>query len=558
MKRRIFQLSGIAVLVIFTGLFSCKKELKLDDQTVAIVGQYAIPFEKYKNRYQEYLDVTYQKDNLFLRLGVLRNMINEVLLKRYDDNSAILENEEFKKDWQWVKDELLLAYLKEDDIYSKIKISDREARQAFLRLNERIAARHLYAPTEEEANRLYNLLMHGASFDSLAREVFTDSTLRNNGGYLGYFTWGEMDPAFEDMAYQMKVGEISKPVKTAQGYSIIKVEDRKRVPILTENEYLKKKGQIIRFLKVSKRKQAEKDYLKKVVDLNAFEFNESGVKDLLKMVQNRTEQAGKEKQPINFNQMVVRYPGLEWNVQKALDEIKQIPAYHRQRIDSPEKLKAAIKGLIIKQKLLAIAHSKGYEDLPEVKHAMDNARNNLYLKYKRKEVLAASSVPDSALKTYYRKNIWKFKNPQKINVREILVADLSSALNVKKQLLDGANFAELARRYSLRDWTARNGGLTGYAELNRFGNLKGKLWQAPVGKLIGPLKIENVYGLFRVEGKIDAQPAPFEQIKDQVLQEYKGENQTELLRAYLQELRNKVKIQRNLPLVKSFVLENKE
>ena len=214
--------------------------------------------------------------------------------------------------------------------------------------------------------------------------------------------------------------------------------------------------------------------------------------------------------------------------------------------------------LIIKQKLLAIAHSKGYEDLPEVKHAMDNARNNLYLKYKRKEVLAASSVPDSALKTYYRKNIWKFKNPQKINVREILVADLSSALNVKKQLLDGANFAELARRYSLRDWTARNGGLTGYAELNRFGNLKGKLWQAPVGKLIGPLKIENVYGLFRVEGKIDAQPAPFEQIKDQVLQEYKGENQTELLRAYLQELRNKVKIQRNLPLVKSFVLENKE
>lgn len=65
MKRRIFQLSGIAVLVIFTGLFSCKKELKLDDQTVAIVGQYAIPFEKYKNRYQEYLDVTYQKTIYF-------------------------------------------------------------------------------------------------------------------------------------------------------------------------------------------------------------------------------------------------------------------------------------------------------------------------------------------------------------------------------------------------------------------------------------------------------------------------------------------------------------
>lgn len=558
MKNRILQITGIAVLVFVVGFLSCKKELKLDDQTVAIVGQYAIPFEKYKNRYQEYLDVTYQKDNLFLRLGVLRNMINEVLLKHYDDNSAILENEEFKKDWNWVKNELLLAYLKEDDIYSKIKISDQDARQAFVRLNERIAARHLYAPTEEEANRLYNLLMKGASFDSLARETFTDSTLRSNGGYLGYFTWGDMDPAFEDVAYQMKIGEISKPVKTAQGYSIIKVEDRKRVPILTENEYLKKKGQIIRFLKISRRKKAEKDYLEKIIDLKALEFNEAGLKDLLNVLLKKTDQAGEEKKPVNFNQMVVRYPGLEWNVQEALKEINQIPVYHRQRIDNQEKLKAAIKGLIINKKLLAIAQAKGYEDLPEMKHAMENAQNNLYLKYKRKEILAASTVPDSALKTYYRKNIWKFKNPKKINVREILVADLASALKLKKQLLDGADFAELARQYSLRDWTARNGGLTGYAELDRFGNLKEKLWQAPVGKLIGPIKIENVYGLFRVEGKIDAQPVPFEQIKDRVLEEYKGENQTELMRAYLEKQRKKVKIQRNLQLVKSFVLENKE
>ncbi|MHB2154270.1 peptidylprolyl isomerase [Calditrichota bacterium GD2] len=552
-----FKITIIAAVIFFTGFTACKKELKLDEHTVAIVGEYAIPFEQYKNRYQEYLDVTYQKDNLFLRLGVLRNMINEILLKHYDDNRPILNSEEYQNDQEWVKKEMLLAYLKEDDIYSKIRVTDQEAREAFVRLNEKIAARHLYAPTEEEANRLYELLMKGASFDSLAREVFTDSTLRSNGGYLGYFTWGDMDPAFEDAAYQMKIGEISKPVKTAQGYSIIKIEDRKRVPILTETEYVKKKGQIIRFIKISKRKPAEKKYLQKVVDLKAFQFDEQAVEELLTALKDKQE-LEQEAKPIDLSKTVVRYKTEKWNGSELLKAIKKIPSYHRDRIDSSEKLKAAIKGLIVNHKLLKIAEQKDYARLPEVKHALANAKNNLYLKYKRKYILQNATVPDSILQQYYRKNIWKFKEPRKINVREILVADLQTALKIKKQLLDGADFAQLARKYSLRGWTAQNGGETGYAELDRFGKLKDKFWNTPVGKIIGPLKIENVYGLFRVEGKIDAQPVSFGQIKDQVEEEYKGENQTEIMRAYLQKLRKKVKIERNLDLVKSFVLDNKE
>ncbi len=547
----------IAFLVAFFYFFSCKKRLQLNDQIVAIVGDYAIPFEQYRDRYQEYLDVTYQKDNLFLRLGVLRNMINEILLKHYDNNQNPLNSEAFKKEWNWVKHEILLAYLKEDAIYSKIYISDQEARQAFVRLNQKIAARHLYAPNKEEAERLYRLLKQGASFDSLAHEVFTDSTLKNNGGYLGYFTWGDMDPAFEDTAYHLKVGQISHPVKTAQGYSIIKVEDRKSVPLLTENEYLKKKGQIIRFLKLNKRKKAVKAYLQKIIDFNGFEFENNALKALLGLI-SRANVQQQEETPADVNQTVVRYKNESWSLGTLLQQIEQIPDYHKKRIDSIEKLKAAIKGLIINQKLLSIAKSKNYENLPEVKHALANARNNLFLKYKRRQILEQATIPDSVLKEYYRKNIWKFKAHQKINVREILVSDFQQALKIKKQLLDGQDFAKLARTYSLREWTARQGGLTGYADLERFGNLKQKLWQAPIGKLIGPIKIENVYGIFRVEGKVEPTPLPFDQIKDEVLEEYKGENQTEIVRAYLQKLRQKVQIKRNLKRVKSFVLENKE
>ncbi|NOX89981.1 MAG: hypothetical protein GXO77_13230 [Calditrichaeota bacterium] len=542
-------ISGL--LLVFT--LGCKKELKLDDQTVAIVGKYSVAFKDYKSRYQEYLDATYQKDNLFLRLGVLRNMINEILLRNYDDNKEIFENPEFKKEINWAKKEMVLAYLKEEDIYSKIEVSDEQARKAFMRLNEKIAARHLYAPTEEEAYRLYNLLMKGASFDSLARVVFTDSTLKNNGGYLGYFTWGDMDPAFEDAAYGMKPGEISKPVKTAQGYSIIKVEDRKKAPILTETEYLKKKEQIIRILKISKKKEYERKYLKTVFDEQKLSFNDESLKQLLDLIKNG-ESSSKEISPTVLKREAAEYDGQKLSIGTVLKEIRQIPYYHRKRIDNLKKLKAAIKGLLINNTLLNIAEEKNYAQVPEVKRAIQNAENNLYLKYKRKEVLAKAQVPDSVLRVYYRKKIKKFNKPPLIDVREILVKDFQRALRLKKRLLDGEDFAALAKKYSLRQWSAQKGGEIGYSELDRFGNLKKILWDAPVGKIIGPVKIEDYYGLFRVEGKIESKPMTFEEAKEAVLEEYKGEFQTELMRDYLKKLRQKVPVKRNLNLVKKFIL----
>jgi peptidyl-prolyl cis-trans isomerase D len=64
-------------------------------------------------------------------------------------------------------------------------------------------------------------------FAAAAKEYSDDKATADKGGDLGFFKKGQMDPAFDKVAFSMKPGEISEPFRTQLGYCILKVEERK-------------------------------------------------------------------------------------------------------------------------------------------------------------------------------------------------------------------------------------------------------------------------------------------------------------------------------------------
>ncbi len=135
--------------------------------------------------------------------------------------------EEFKKMW-------LITTLLKKEVEEKAKITDEKELKEFYDKNPQefmggaeIKSSHILVATEAEAKDIHEKIKKGEDFAKLAKKVSKDQGSANRGGDLGFFKRGMMVPEFEQVAFSLKPGEVSSPVKSRFGFHIIKVTDKK-------------------------------------------------------------------------------------------------------------------------------------------------------------------------------------------------------------------------------------------------------------------------------------------------------------------------------------------
>ncbi|KAJ5294602.1 hypothetical protein PENANT_c006G04584 [Penicillium antarcticum] len=92
-----------------------------------------------------------------------------------------------------------------------------------------INVRHILCEKHAKKEEALEKLRNGTKFDEVAREFSEDKA--RQGGSLGWKTRGALDPAFENVAFELEASSTGNPkyaeVKTGHGYHIIMVEGRK-------------------------------------------------------------------------------------------------------------------------------------------------------------------------------------------------------------------------------------------------------------------------------------------------------------------------------------------
>ncbi|RPI53133.1 MAG: hypothetical protein EHM49_04665 [Deltaproteobacteria bacterium] len=165
------------------------------------------------------------------------------------------------------------------EIEGKVKINDDEIETYYKGHGEEFAnpesvkARHIlltvpegadekaWKEAESKARDIKKKLKNGGDFAELAKEYSDDPGSKNKGGDLGFFTKGRMVPEFESVAFSLKPGELSDPVKTSFGYHIIEAQEKKAASTKTLAEV---QAQIRQTLQREKQQQLQDALIEKL------------------------------------------------------------------------------------------------------------------------------------------------------------------------------------------------------------------------------------------------------------------------------------------------------
>ncbi|MCM2276734.1 MAG: peptidylprolyl isomerase [Oligoflexia bacterium] len=165
------------------------------------------------------------------RRQVLNTLIDQEILVSEASKEKLDQSAEYKDALEVFKKHWLSSKMLEKNIAPKI--TDQAVKRYFEEHKARystdqVHAMHILLSDEKTAQDvLKQASAPGADFQALAEKHSKDPSAKNNRGDLGFFGRDRMVPEFTESAFAGKPGELVGPVKTAYGYHVIKVVEKK-------------------------------------------------------------------------------------------------------------------------------------------------------------------------------------------------------------------------------------------------------------------------------------------------------------------------------------------
>jgi len=530
------------VFVTFSSLFAQQEE----DKIIAEIGPIKITVGEFKKRYEMIPQIGRHikgREN-HLKAEILYSIIAEKLWALESENLGFDSTDVMKLSFQNIKDMNLRDALYRKVILDKVEILPETINEAKRRALYYLNTKFIHSMDENEINQISNKIKNGTSFDSILVKR-QEYSLQTNNFYQVHF--GQMSEIAENILFNLKLYEVSNPIKSPEGFYIFKLYS-------IENEIIKNEKQannmIQKVNRVVEERANENLYQKfyksffpgRKVKTDGELFWSLSNKLIKTLEKRRILEDKKPNETVylaseDFMQMKndfgkdtldLPFIFLE-NKSISLKQFLYAFAFEGfySNFTEPNKIRAQlnsrVKRFIEQEFLTKEAQEEGLQNLPEVKEDIKMWRDNYLATLYKQTLFDSSRVSEEEIKEYYIKSKSLGSVQTLINIIEISSKNLDDIVNTFDALDNGSDFRELAYANLKNKNIKPESGLVTTTSMGEIGQIAKNL---SVGDIYGPIEIGDKYVIFKLIDKQEDSiklPKEFNEIKAELKKELKGQ-----------------------------------
>lgn len=503
----------------------------------------------------------------------LDDLIEErlILLAAYEsgmDQDSIMQEkiQDFKRrtliDMLWQKEVVDFVVSEKDirDFYAKSDIQV-DGRKIEVYVDARADSAE-EAAALEKAEDLIRKAKEGQSFSRLARQYSDDRRTARKGGRIDPL-WYQLggDPVIE-AAFSMKKGEISEPIRTRSGYTILMVDDVQEVNKRSYEEAYDGMKQYILNVRQDEAQQRAKAYLDTLWKERNAEWNEETI-DTLTTLFRRWKKGHNQMVlidslavlPEDFkNRKIFTSQKHDFTVADLREYYRtSLARFNRLAMENKSSFRRVLLGELQSRLLVDQAVRDRLDQSGTYRKQMKEKIEKELLRRKRSEIRGQVTPDKDEIRAYYEENkADKYMIPKKAEIREIQVRSEDLADELLGRIRAGENFGEMAEKYTIRKgYNEKQGLLRPFAE-GAMGEIGRVAFGLSEGQIAGPIQTDdNRHSIIKLVAIHEAEPRPYKEVQGTVRRDYMNHVMNRRMAAWVAEQREARGVHVNEDLLES-------
>lgn len=209
---------------------------------------------------------------------------------------------------------------------------------------------------------------------------------------------------------------------------------------------------------------------------------------------------------------------------------------------SMDAKKLVLETLVRQQLLVSEAEKVGLANQKDIQAAVEEFKRTLIVQEVVKNIVRDIKVSDEEAKAFYEEQKNVLVEPIQWHLRSIVVASQEKSNELAAQLLQGADFVETAKQNSIAD-NAAQGGDMGFIAETPFPEMQNAIASLNPGQISGVFQGPQGFYIVKLEEKKGGTPIPFEEIKNDIIENQLMLKQQQAILDYVEKLKNETKVE---------------